>query len=81
MHNAIIEDVQVDCMARDSSTSYTTKSLKRALAAAKVRKALDELHESTNSFGSDPELLKLFGEAEDALNGLLDALEAEGKKV
>ena len=66
-------------MARDSGTSYTTKSLKRALAAAKVRKALDELRESTNSFGSDPALLKLFGEAEDALNSLLDALETEAQ--
>ena len=74
MHNARIEGVQVDCMACDSST---TKSLKRALAAAKVRKALDELRESTDSFGSDPTLLKLFGEAEDALNSLLDALETD----
>ena len=77
MHNVRIESVQADCMARDSSASYTTKSLKRALAAAKVRKALDELRESTNSFGSDPALLKLFSEAEDALNSLLNALEAE----
>ena len=74
MHNAKIEGVQADCMARDSGT---TKSLKRALAAAKVRKALDELRESANSFGSDSALLKLFGEAEDALNSLLDALEAD----
>ena len=74
MHNTRIEGVQVDCMARDSST---TKSLKRALAATKVRKALDELRESTDSFSSDPTLLKLFGEAEDALNSLLDALETD----
>ena len=62
---------------KDSGTSYTTASLKRALAAAKVRKALDELRESTRSFASDPTLLKLFGEAEDALNNLLDILESE----
>ena len=62
---------------KDSGMSYTTASLKRALAAAKVRKALDELRESTHSFGGDSELLKFFGEAEDALNNLLDVLERE----
>ena len=62
---------------KESGTSFSTQSLKRALAAAKVRKALDELRESTNSFSSDPVLLKLFGEAEDALNSLLDALEKD----
>lgn len=62
---------------KDTGTAYTTQSLKRALAAAKVRKALDELRETMRSFGTDVdmELCKLFVEAEDALDSLLEALE------
>ena len=67
-------------MTKDSgTTSYSTQSLKRALAATKVRKALDELRESAGAFGFEPALLKLFNEAEDALNSLLDALEADNQ--
>ena len=70
---------------KDSGTSYTTQNLKQALAAAKVRKALDELRESVQIFhpafggtGPDTESIKtLFLEADDALSTLLTTLEKD----
>ena len=62
---------------KDSSTSYTTQTLKRALASARVRKALEELRESKLAFETDPEVSDAFEVAARTLEDLMYLLDHE----
>ena len=63
--------------SKDSGTSYTTQTLKRALASARVRKALEEIRESKTAFLDDATLSKNFKIAEQTLNDLMYLLDHE----
>lgn len=62
---------------KDSGTSYTTQSLKKALASAKVQKALEELNESAKAFEGDAEISKVFSDARQEIEKLIRVLESE----
>lgn len=60
-----------------TGTSYTTHSLKRALASVKIRKALEDLRESFDSLNKDPTLSPLFEQATTSMTDLLTVLEKD----
>lgn len=60
---------------KDSGTSYTTQSLKKALAAAKVRKSVEEFQEIAKMFQGDTETSKAFAGAQRELEELLRLLD------
>ena len=64
-------------MTKDSGTSYTTQSLKKALASAKVQKALEELNESAKAFDGSPEISQAFSNARQEIEKLIAILESE----
>lgn len=60
---------------KDSGTSYTTQSLKKALAAAKVRKAMEEFQEIAKMFQGNTEASEAFTGAQRELEELLRLLD------
>lgn len=65
---------------KDPGASYSTQTLKKALASAKVRRTLDELRESAVAFERDAHLSQLFTETIREVEKLLNALDKDELK-